>query len=337
MTAPIDSTSDRPGSDRPGSNRPNSDQQSSAEPPASRLLAYVQLLRLPNVFTAIADILMGYLFTHPTLDPLWQSLQLVLSSALIYLAGMVLNDVYDIEVDRAERPERPLPSGRIELGWARRLGYEMLFCGVGVSILLSAWGGGPRTALLAAALAALVVLYNRVLKFTPLGPVAMGGCRFLNVLLGMSLAAGPWIEPNYLVAGGIGLYIAGVTWFARSEADETIYRGQLLWAIVVMAGGLFLLWWFPQRMDPAELAAHYIPENWRLVWIVMSALIGWRCIRAIIQPHGEFIQEAVKQCIMSLVMLDALVSFAVRDFYGPMFIVPLLLPMTLLGIWAYST
>ena len=140
MTVPTDSTSDRPHSDLPRSRPP------SAEPPASKLLAYVQLLRLPNVFTAIADILMGYLFTHPTLDPLWRSLPLVLSSALIYLAGMVLNDVYDIEVDRAERPERPLPSGRIALGWARRLGYEMLFCGVGVSILLVAWGGGPRTA-----------------------------------------------------------------------------------------------------------------------------------------------------------------------------------------------
>jgi 4-hydroxybenzoate polyprenyltransferase len=323
MTAQTDSTSDRP----PG-----------PKPPSSKLLAYVQLLRLPNVFTAIADILMGYLFTHPTLDPLWRSLPLVLSSALMYLAGMVLNDVYDVEVDRVERPNRPLPSGRIELGWARWLGYEMLICGVGLSILLSGWGGGNcRTALVAFALAALILLYNRGLKATPLGPVAMGGCRFLNVLLGMSMAAGVWTEPNYLVAGGIGLYIAGVTWFARSEADETIYRGQLLWAMLVMVGGLFLLWWFPHWMERAELAPRYAPDNWRLVWIVMSALIGWRCVRAIIQPHGEFIQEAVKQCIMSLVMLDALVSFAVRDFYGPMFIVPLLVPMTFLGIWAYST
>ena len=36
-----------------------------AETSGSKLIAYVQLFRLANVFTALADVLMGYLFTHP--------------------------------------------------------------------------------------------------------------------------------------------------------------------------------------------------------------------------------------------------------------------------------
>ena len=91
-------------------------------------LAYLQLFRLPNVFTAIADVLMGYLLVHRVLEPsdTFPLLLLVLASSLIYTAGMVLNDVFDYQVDCQERPQRPLPSGRISLGRARLLGLLML-------------------------------------------------------------------------------------------------------------------------------------------------------------------------------------------------------------------
>ena len=119
----------------------NSDTQSDQSPPSSKLLAYVRLFRLPNVFTAIADVLMGYLFVRwPEVDPptylATHCLPLLLGSALMYTAGMVLNDVFDIEVDRVERPERPLPSGRIAVGWARWLGFEMLFAGAALGVLV---------------------------------------------------------------------------------------------------------------------------------------------------------------------------------------------------------
>ena len=83
--------------------------------PPSRLLAWLQLMRLPNVFTAMADVAMGFLFTHPSLEPLGVFCLLLLSSSCLYTAGMVLNDVFDLEMDRRERPQRPLPSGRMSV------------------------------------------------------------------------------------------------------------------------------------------------------------------------------------------------------------------------------
>src|SRR5690606_1666654 len=62
---------------------------------SSTLLAYAQLCRLPNVFTAIADIAAGYLFVHvyEKLQP-WHIFGLLMgASSLLYMAGMVLNDV----------------------------------------------------------------------------------------------------------------------------------------------------------------------------------------------------------------------------------------------------
>ena len=94
------------------------------------LKAYLQLFRIPNLASVIADIVAGFLLAHGTFNHSYALLPLMVCSCLLYTAGMVLNDYYDLEQDRRERPHRPLPSGAIDLAWAGRLGY--LLMGVGV-------------------------------------------------------------------------------------------------------------------------------------------------------------------------------------------------------------
>ena len=98
----------------------------------------------------------------------------VAASALLYLAGLVLNDVFDLEIDRHERPERPLPSGRISLAAARRLGWRLLWLGVLVGTGAGLFLGHLRPGTIAALLAACILLYDAWLKRTFLGPLAMG-------------------------------------------------------------------------------------------------------------------------------------------------------------------
>ena len=75
--------------------------------------AYLQLVRVPNVFTAMADILLGFLLTHERLEP-WPQFALLLgASCLFYMAGMALNDLADVKIDREQRPDRPIASGRV--------------------------------------------------------------------------------------------------------------------------------------------------------------------------------------------------------------------------------
>ena len=69
----------------------------------NRWRAYFELLRLPAVFTAMADVMMGYLVTQGSFQPPWAVALLIASSSLIYLAGMVLNDVHDVDVDAVQR------------------------------------------------------------------------------------------------------------------------------------------------------------------------------------------------------------------------------------------
>lgn len=307
-------------------------------PSGGKLRAYLELFRLPNVFTALADVMMGFLIVRGGLEPVGAFLMLAAASAFLYIAGMVLNDVYDVEVDARERPFRPIPSGRISLVWARMLGYEFLVIGAGLGWLAALAGGSLRSGVVATALAVCVWLYDRVLKKTFLGPLAMGACRFLNVLLGMSAAVAPWDAGHWTIAAGIGLYIVGVTWFARTEARESS-RFALALATAVMMAGIGMLAWFP---SVAEWPIRVPEGRWSFFWTMIAVLIGWRCVRAVITPTPSLVQTAVKQCILSLIMLDAAVTFAVLGSTGPglpwaVVILLLLLPTMFLGRWIYST
>src|SRR5215813_9803834 len=149
----------------------------------NRLRDYAQLVRLPNLPTALADICLGALATAAlpahTVPFLW----LLLCSACLYSSGMVWNDYFDQEQDRRERPFRPLPSGRVTPREAVQLGAGLMAAGVACALVagrLSVW--------LALALVVAILAYDGWLKRTWAGPVAMGLCRFLNVLLGVSLA-----------------------------------------------------------------------------------------------------------------------------------------------------
>src|SRR5262245_10748765 len=138
----------------------------------SRVRAYAQLVRLPNVFTAVADVILGALagteFAGGALPQWWQAILglLLAASGLLYSGGMIWNDFFDIEQDKRERPFRPIPSGRVQrktVGW---LGAALLAGG----LACAAWAG---SAWLAGMLVAAILLYDGWLKRTWAGPLGM--------------------------------------------------------------------------------------------------------------------------------------------------------------------
>jgi len=300
-------------------------------------------MRLPNVFTAVADVAMGYLFVHRAVDQPGALACLIAASAALYTAGMVLNDVFDFEIDAKERPFRPLPSGQISLAAAQALGFTLLVIGVALGWLAGFLPGVTvglpwRSGLVASMLAASVLTYDGFLKNTPIGPLAMGACRFLNVLLAMSTAPldrqalvlgfGPG---ELLAAAGIGAYIVGVTWFARSEAGAS--RGPiLLAAMLIMACGVVIL-----GASAVYARLHVDPQVYWLLLTLLSFTVLRRCGTAAFDPKPQKVQLAVKHSILSLIWLDAATALAVA---GPVYgiaVAALLIPALLLGRWVYST
>jgi 4-hydroxybenzoate polyprenyltransferase len=285
---------------------------------------FLELMRLPNIFTAMADAIMGFLFVKADANLAdWSVLGLLLAaSSLLYIGGVVLNDVVDRELDAVERPNRPLPSGRVTLRAASIFSGILLLGGIAFGWSASLAVGMLRPGLVASLLLICILIYNGWLKTTLLGPLTMGSCRMLNVLLGMSVGGANAAE-NWLVAGGIGLYIAGVTWFARTEAQRS-NRGKLVAAAAVMLLGIALIAWVPRWSDRAQPFVINQPSGWYLIIATMAAWIGWRVILAIAMPDPIWVQRAVSHAVLSLIMLDAAACYIIR---GPNWAAAILLLM----------
>lgn len=304
----------------------------------SRLRAYLELVRLPNVFTAMADVTMGFLFTHEGFRPRdgWVLGLLLAASACLYAAGVALNDLFDREADARERPQRPIPSGRVSVAAAGWVGWGLLAIGAATACSAAVLAVARRPAIVGLLLAGCIVLYDGLLKRTPLGPVAMGACRTLNVLLGMSLLPGAWAREHWLVAGAIGTYVAGVTLLAKNETRQG-NRWQLALAAAVILAGIGVL--VPLPSVVAEPIDTLIAERyrWYLLLGVLGGLTCLRLLQVVFEPFPEQVRVTVAHCILSLVIFDAAVCYVVRDVGEAAIVLLLLLPAATLGRWIHVT
>jgi 4-hydroxybenzoate polyprenyltransferase len=303
-------------------------------PAESRAMAWARLVRLPNVFTALADIGLGILVAGPVMVGAAPSTLLLIASACLYCGGMVWNDYFDVEQDRRERPFRPIPAGEISLPDAARVGTGLLALGW-VCAAFAGWLAGPPTVvpgLIAAILVACILLYDRWLKRTRLGPLGMGLCRFLNVLLGLSVVSAdvvPWGVRVHL-ASVVGVYIVGVTWFASTEArdsDATTLQA----AAGVMALGLALAVFWPLQWPDGTASPLFV-----YLVVVFAFVVGLPALRACESPTPSLVQRAVKRAVLGLVALDALLATAAAGVAGLVLLL-LLPPAIALGRRVYST
>ncbi|MET8374041.1 SCO3242 family prenyltransferase [Micromonospora profundi] len=138
-----------------------------------------ELVRAPAALSVPGDVVAGAAAAG-TLSP--RTPALAGASVLLYWAGMAANDWADRRLDAVERPERPIPSGRVTPAAAVGLAAGLTAAGVG----LAAAAGGRRAAALAVPLAATIWGYDLLAKNTAAGPAVMAACRGLDVLLGAS-------------------------------------------------------------------------------------------------------------------------------------------------------
>ncbi|WP_347244348.1 UbiA family prenyltransferase [Thermogutta sp.] len=300
--------------------------------PAESFRAYCQLIRLPNLFTAAADVLAGFFLSHPQITPeslsfLWP---LVFAGVTFYAAGVVLNDWVDREIDARERPQRPIPSGTISASVAFWLGWGFLLLGLALSGFVAWRAGTVRPAIAALGLAVAILTYNFLVKRTFLGPAAMGACRGVNFVLGTSLS--PWNQAWLPLPVGMAVYVAGITAFARTEADEP-HRGWLAAGLATMIAGLAVVTGY------AVSAERFVVDLWRW-YALLGILAGWMLLRGIwvlAAPSPARVQRVVTQAVMGIIVLDAAVVFTAHGPLGALPVLALILPATWAGRWIAST
>jgi heme O synthase-like polyprenyltransferase len=204
---------------------------------------WLQLARISNTPTVVSNTVAGAALVAASPDAGTVAV-VAIAMALFYTAGMVLNDVMDLEIDQRERPERPLPAGRISPGAA--LGAAVVLFVVGETMLVVE---GWESAIAGLALIALIVLYDSWHKGNAVSPVLMGGCRALvYVVAGYAIAESlPW--ELWAGAGMLLLYIVGLTQVAKAEATgrssawptAAVLAPVVFWAFLLPPLGFILL------------------------------------------------------------------------------------------------
>ena len=179
--------------------------------------AWLELMRLSNAPTIVSNVLAGGAIAagdgamwSPALAPAAASM------LMLYVAGMILNDVCDAEVDRLERPGRPIPSGRIGLGAARGAGAGLIAAAVVIVALAC-----PSASIATMALVICIAAYNLLHRRTAWSVLLLGGCRGLVYVVAAQAAAGE-ASPNARLLGAcaafMAAYVVALSLLARAEA-----------------------------------------------------------------------------------------------------------------------
>ena len=261
-----------------------------------------RLVRLPNLFTAPPDVILGAALVAGLGDvPVAEVAGLAVASMSLYAGGTTLNDYADAAEDARERPERPIPSGVISRRHALLLGVGLL-CG---GVALAAVAGGAVAGAVAAVLALLVGLYDGLLKGTAVGYLAMGGCRGTNVLLGTTVAGSVTALPAWALAVPVvvALYIASVTSMAERETETGDAQAVLVAVAGVALAAAGVLGVVAVRSPPVVATVVAVAA--------LLGFVGWtgRALStAYADPRPGTIGPAVGTCVLGLVVLDAAVA-----------------------------
>ncbi|HEA81245.1 MAG TPA: ubiquinone biosynthesis protein UbiA, partial [Maribacter sp.] len=184
-----------------------------------KLMGFARLARPANLPTAVADILAGvaislYLKNIEVLKFLGEQssdiLLLVFSSVALYAGGVVFNDVFDAELDAVERPERAIPSGLVPKQEAVYFAIILMLIGITLAFQCNATSG-----LISIALTIAILTYDAYFKQFPFsGPLNMGICRGLNLLMGMSILG---MLSHWYISIVPVVYIFAITLISRGE------------------------------------------------------------------------------------------------------------------------
>ena len=177
---------------------------------------YLQLVRLPGIFTAFSNVLIGYFFSFSFNSEIIFLPYLLATSGMLFCSGMIFNDYFDYNLDKKERSFRPLPSGKISKHNALLIGFIFLIlANISASFL------GFDSLIISLILSCMILFYNLKLKsILFLGILNLSLIRMLNILLGFSIIGISFEFIQYLFP--LGIFIVGISILAKNEIKSNL-------------------------------------------------------------------------------------------------------------------
>jgi len=285
-------------------------------------MGFARLARPANLPTAAADILAGaaicgfFIINNDLVtlgDDSSKLFLLVLSSICLYAGGVVFNDVFDAKLDAVERPERPIPCGLIPLWQAVLWGSLLVVTG-----LIFAFKVQLMSGIIAAILAATIFTYDAYFKHDVFfGPLNMGICRGLNLMLGMSIMGAIVI---WWIAIIPVIYIFAITLISKGEVHGNNKNHILKSAAMYVLVAALIMFTIITRTDNALLVLPFL--------VLFIFFIFRPLLKAYRVNSPEHIKKSVIAGVLSLVVMDACWAVGFSNWYIGLGVL-LLLPLSL--------
>ncbi len=170
------------------------------------LKASISIIRPVNCAMIGFAVIVGYFVSKPSsLSPLGIAMGFVTGFAICAFS-MVVNDYYDIEVDRVNQPTRPLPSGQVSKGGAVGIAVVMLVVGFAATAVLVNVGA----VLIVALYSLLAWLYDfRAKKYGLAGNLVVASSLAIPFIYGGVISGGQVLDSLLLFMASTS-FLAGV-------------------------------------------------------------------------------------------------------------------------------
>ncbi len=277
-------------------------------------LAVLTLVRAPAGLTALSNIIASSVIVSAgqlSLSVTW----LLVASLCFYFSGMTLNDCFDVREDTQERPNRPIPSGKVSLPSAWTIGGGLMTAGLMLSFM-----HGTVSGVIGIALSACILCYNGLIKQGLFGSFCMASCRYTNWLLGASFVA--LSSQSLLLALPIFFYITGLTYLSKQETRAT--DKDALWITLI---ALFVS--FMSCVYLIEVEFNLLGTQRLIAWLL---LLSWATllVRKLAQVFLSFTPQTIQSMIVFLVIgvipMDALLVAIAGHYTYALLILSLLPP-----------
>jgi UbiA prenyltransferase family protein len=292
---------------------------------------YLVLVRLPNLFTLPSNILVGMATVSSlafTLTSFTQFLLLVTISVLLYCVGIVLNDLYDFDIDKKERPNRPLPSGKI----SRRSAIVLVAIFSTLALILSLHVSFS-TLVISSILFSVIFGYDKYLKNTQAGPFTIASARVMNILLGTSVSLRSVDSYSQIVTLTFVLiitfvYVSLIGFISRYEVHGFSDNTKLLLPPSIVATVIFSIILFT-LMGFFKLESLIILSLFSFIMIISFSRIYRR-------DSGRT-QKIVRNMILSIIVLDSTFLTGIIGIELGLVVLTLMAPLLVLANKMYMT
>lgn len=269
---------------------------------------YLQLVRFPGIFTAFSNVLVGYFFSLYVNPESFSLPYLLVTSGMLFSAGMIFNDFFDINIDKKERPDRPLPSGKISKQNALFLGIVLI-----VIANIFAFFVGYYALIISILMTSIILLYNYKLKFYSFfGIFSLSGIRFSNILLGFSIL--PFSIEIFQYAFPVAIFVCGISILAKDETNSIKLFSVKINKIfnIITISYVFIL----------------IINSFQFASLVFLSLFSMLSLNLFYKNHSKKlnIQKYITLQLLSIILLDATLISIISSYYFAILVSLLLIP-----------